>query len=214
VAALGFFLGLAGQGRADNLIVNGNFESGNTGFTSGYAYSPGNLLPPSTYDIIRNPVNDNQFYSSYGDHTTGSGLMMVVNGSLNPGTIVWSETVAVVPQSTYTFTFFGSSAYPLSPALLDVLFNGVEAAGAPFTMPANAATWQQYTTTWNSGINSSLTLEFVDRNLNFSGNDFALDDIFLEGPSLGPVPEPSTLTLLGIGIAGMAGYVWRRKRAA
>jgi hypothetical protein len=26
------------------------------------------------------------------------------------------------------------------------------------------------------------------------------------------VPEPSSLTLLGIGVAGMAGYVWRRRR--
>jgi len=28
------------------------------------------------------------------------------------------------------------------------------------------------------------------------------------------VPEPSTLTLLGIGIACMAGYGWRRRKLA
>jgi hypothetical protein len=44
---------------------------------------------------------------------------------------------------------------------------------------------------------------FVDGD---GGTDF-------DSVTLTPVPEPSTLTLLGLGIAGMAGCAWRRRKA-
>src|SRR5271169_1925373 len=34
----------------------------------------------------------------------------------------------------------------------------------------------------------------------------------VEGPSPGFTPEPSTITLFGIGIVGMAGFGWRRRK--
>jgi hypothetical protein len=43
-----------------------------------------------------------------------------------------------------------------------------------------------------------------------SGNSSS--DPLLAGPSLSPAPEPSSLILLGMGGAGLAGYTWRRKK--
>src|SRR6266704_2435027 len=43
------FFGRAAPLLAQNLLINGDFEAGNTGFTSGYTYSPGAIEPQGTY---------------------------------------------------------------------------------------------------------------------------------------------------------------------
>ena len=65
-----------------NLIVNGDFGAGNTGFTSQYAYSPGDLYPANTYDVASDPNADNgnwpnpggrpwQWFAEYVDRQRG-----------------------------------------------------------------------------------------------------------------------------------------------
>ena len=46
---------------ASNLLPNGTFESGNSGFTSAYGYNPGNLVPEgklcfNTFDCDRSEL--------------------------------------------------------------------------------------------------------------------------------------------------------------
>ena len=106
-----------------NPIVNGDFESGNTGFTSDYTFVsspapyPGGMYAPKTYAI---GINPNAYHSSwvppFGDHTTGTGNMMIVNATCltgqgsgcteDPGNIndkVWEQTVDVQPNRSYLF---------------------------------------------------------------------------------------------------------------
>ncbi len=75
------------------LIVNGDFEAGNSGFTSDYTYSPGNLNPAGRYAVLTDPNSAHGQATSFGDHTTGYGLMMAVNGANLANQIVWSQTV-------------------------------------------------------------------------------------------------------------------------
>jgi hypothetical protein len=49
-----------------NLITNGDFSLGNTGFTSDYTYTPGNLGASFTYDILANLHSDHPAAASYG----------------------------------------------------------------------------------------------------------------------------------------------------
>jgi hypothetical protein len=200
----------AGQLRADgNLIVNGDFELGNSGFTSSYQFSPGNLGTEGTYDVVSDPILSHPLGTSYKDHTTGTGLMMAVNASPVYNTLVWSETVSVAQNTEYNFSTWVSNwtGYPYyaETANLDFIFNGQT---IPFIAPTIPADWQQFVTTWNSGSSNSLNIQIYDRNLDWLGNDFALDDI-----SLTPVPEPSALALLGIAGMGLLACAWRRCRS-
>ena len=53
---------------------------------------------------------------------------------------------------------------------------------------------------------------FIDTiNLGTSGS--LGSDSFIDNISIEPIPEPSSLALLGIGALGLMGYGWRRKRS-
>jgi hypothetical protein len=191
-----------------DLIFNGDFELGNVGFTSDYV-TPGIGVTEGTYEILTDPHLSNPYAVSYHDHTTGSGLMMAVNGAVIPNVVVWSETVRVRPNTEYDFSIWVSSWYPTSPAQLDILFNGNSALA--FTATSTAGVWQQFTTSWRSDADTSLTISIFDRNTAASGNDFALDDISLT-PS--PAPEPAGAVLFGAGALGLLAYHWTRRKLA
>jgi len=68
----------------DNLIVNGDFELGNQDFTSDYTVAT-DLTPEGTYAVGTSPTTFHSGFSNCTDHTSGTGNMMVVNGSTTVG---------------------------------------------------------------------------------------------------------------------------------
>jgi gliding motility-associated-like protein len=161
---------------SNNLIVNGDFEGGNFGFTSDYTYSPTNLVPEGTYAVLPNPQAAHPGFAACGDHTSGGGNMMAVNGAGTPNQNVWCQTVAIQPNTQYIFSAWVTSLHPSSPARLQFSING-GTIGPIFTAPSTTCTWLNFYTTWNSGANTSATICIVNQNTVLGGNDFALDDI-------------------------------------
>jgi len=159
-----------------NVIANGNFEAGNSGFSSGYIYTP----PPNTteaqYWVSVNASLWNGGMSACTDHTSGSGNYMMVNGAGVPGTSVWCQTISVTPNTDYDFSAWATSLYPNSPAILQFSINGV-LLGSSFTLPSTPCLWTQFFNTWNSGTNTSANICIVNQNTMIGGNDFALDDL-------------------------------------
>ena len=159
----------------NNLINNGDFSAGNTGFTSQYSYAT-NGFPEGLYWVGNNPTNWHPGFISCGDHTSGTGNMMVVNGSPVLNMVVWQQTITVTPNTNYAFSTWIASAISTNPALLQFSINGLT-LGSLISAPATTCNWTQFYATWNSGNNTTATISIVNQNLQFTGNDFALDDI-------------------------------------
>jgi len=157
------------------LVSNGNFSGGNSGFSSSYFYNPFSLSSEGMYNVATNPSLYNGGFCSCPDHTSGSGNMMIVNGAVTAGVSVWCETITVTPNTNYDFSTWVTSMNSGTPALLQFSINGSPLGGI-FTAPATGV-WQQFFAVWNSGANTSATICIVNQNTTAGGNDFGLDDI-------------------------------------
>ena len=213
------------QAWAQNLVNNGDFGAGNTGFTSDYIYAgvAGTLSPTSgnsntlwdegTYSVGTDPFSFHSSWTSFGDHTTGTGNMLIVNGAESPVT-VWQGTLSspLVVGQTYEFSAWvanlypppgGSGTIPINPAQLQFSVGG-STIGSMYTAPG-VGVWSEFTATFVAGIEPIAVLDLQTAP---NGNDFAMDDI-----SIKVVPEPGTLALFaGSGLLALFG--WRRSRKA
>lgn len=166
---------LTSEKKGNNLIVNGNFSNGNTGFTSAYNYAATNITE-GQYFVGASPQGWNSSLSNCGDHTTGNGNMMLVNGSPAPDIKIWTQTVTVLPNTNYSFSTWIQALWPPNPAQLQFSINNND-IGTLITASVPTCTWTQFYTTWNSGNATSATISIINKNTQITGNDFALDDI-------------------------------------
>lgn len=222
-------LGLSAQ----NLITNGNFESGGAGvgFQSNYTLVASNS-GPRNYAIVSDPspINSN-FSNTCTDHSTPGNKMMVVDGATSGANNdkVWEALtttgggggIPVVSGTTYKFSYWiqsiSSTNTVANSANIQVKINNVDLAPTTGSTicPIALCGWTQVTYTWVA-TSGYAQIWLFDRQTSAAGNDFALDDIELTA-----VPPPLSLTysitnlscinaddgtIFGYGIGGSLSY--------
>jgi hypothetical protein len=199
-----------------NLIYNGDFELGNTGFTTGYTYvhvqlPAHHLGGDGTYTIHTDPVNAYPLFTSYGDHTTGSGNMLIFNADALtplPDKRVWEQTVSVTPDTDYVFVYWLSNCHPKAPAQLQCSINGTAIGTA--SAPSGSGVWYEVSYSWNSGDSATATISLMDLRRAWDGDDFAIDDISFSAPTLvvdidiKPGSHPNVINLDSYGVIPVA----------
>ncbi len=169
---------------AQELVVNGDFTAGNTGFTSDYTYHAAstNALVDDTGTNGYGVGLDGQNYHPgfYGqDHTNntpGPRNFMLVNGH---GTLViWKETVNVLPNTTYYYSAWGMTLNNGSPvARLQFNVAGAQ-VGSIDTLSLGVNNWTRFYGNWTSGPTAStVNISITDLETSAGANDFGIDDI-------------------------------------
>jgi Secretion system C-terminal sorting domain len=162
------------------LVVNGDFSLGNTGFISGQTYAPvyancNYFVGPGWFSPVLN--------MAYHDTTaTADNMFMSVDGCTS-STVLWEETMNVTSATAYAFSFFATEAHLIQP-IYEIHFIGNVTGdniistqnGIPYTA-AKGWAWDQYgVPLWNSGANTVVTIRITNLETNGQGNDFGMDD--------------------------------------
>lgn len=175
-----------------NLIVNGGFESGNTGFTSQYGYQGiigAGSVTPTRYSILTD-AQALAVSSTWNPSCSAYNRHFVANG-LTGGTgwkAVWMQAVSVTPGKTYKFCGdfknLPQCSFDIKP-VIGILNSGTGFGGTPTTsqtinVPAGGScNWtriEQTITATTSTIYLSVCLRETGAG---DGNDFAMDNLSL-----------------------------------
>lgn len=213
-----------------NLLVNPGAETGDlTGWTAGGAVSP-MVASPATIP----PAADIGFQPHSGDYffvggRNGSGFLiqqvsLLLAPALTSGLIDTGTLMADV--STWEMNFDQRFEVPVDNGQLTITFrNGSQQQLGQFMSPilensqSNNATSSQYAL-FAASVPIPVGTRFIDFRKDFyfnsppvSDNDTYFDDSSLSISAPTAVPEPGTLTLAGLGIVGLLGARWRKRRA-
>ncbi|MFA6923797.1 MAG: T9SS type A sorting domain-containing protein [Bacteroidales bacterium] len=174
-------------------VTNGNFESGNSGFTSQYTWVANQdgvqneLQPEGYYSVWTNSNDLHASWSSCKGYPSDSGKYMIVNGATVAGVEIWRQSIPVTQNTKYYFTAWINSVCPTNPARLQFSADSV-LLGSIFTASSTTCEWQQFYATWDSGSNTNANISIVNQNTIATGNDFGLDDISFIPCELDPLP--------------------------
>ncbi|MEM9822546.1 MAG: carbohydrate binding domain-containing protein [Bacteroidota bacterium] len=159
-----------------NLIFNGDFEEGPTGFTTDYQI--GGQAAPSHLWVDSNAAIINSGWT--GVPYTGKQFL-IVDGSTKENTLLWKQTVKVDPGECYCFSGAIATLFEVSPAKLEFIFESNDGSeNFIVNAPANPDSWETFEFEWTAGPEStSVEICIFDRNLASLGNDFGLDNLWM-----------------------------------
>jgi hypothetical protein len=209
-----------GAAFAGPIITNGSFEAvqiGSPFFSANPADIPGWTHGGSPGDALLWAVGYADGNGSITTAGAGNQFVTLGGGFDGPGTADWSTTITgLTPTDTYVLSFMiatelGTGIEPGGPQTMTVGFlSGSSTASQPFTSPDSTAGYWRLWVPENYTFVATATSAVVDFSVTNQQYDMGLDNVGIAAP--GAVPEPSSLFLLGSGLAGLIAVIRRSRR--
>ncbi|WP_026452744.1 LamG-like jellyroll fold domain-containing protein [Aequorivita capsosiphonis] len=176
--------------EGENLVENGNFEFGDTGFGSDYSQStstfPGEYNVTNSASAFGTVVTDHSNCVDPAQYSNNTNFLVVNGKTQQTGkSVIWEQTVFVDDWKGYKFCFQAKNldqcTFNVAP-MLDIEFSmPVGNITQTISAPVGPCGWQEISKgidLW--GYGTSLTIKILlDESVNGDGNDLAIDDISL-----------------------------------
>lgn len=186
-----------------NLIVNGGFEAGNTGFSSAFTYQPTaapNSVMPGYYGILTD-AQALTVASTWKPDCAAYGHHLIVNGATGQAgnRVAWQQRIPVTPGLTYKFCgdfkMLQACAFEdkrgINVSIVGGSLSDVFTKSIPFTTGTCNWTSVERTFVVPAGVNSITISISPLETLPGDGNDIAMDNFTLV--QLNPVPSSQTM---------------------
>jgi hypothetical protein len=194
----------ASQVSAQNLLVNGNFETGNL---NGWGVFQNN--PPLTDVTIMNDNGPSATGVWSADmHNLNQALGLTLKQSTAPGSVLGAGV-----KLNYSFDvkqMASANGGVFIVQIFDALANG-----GVLDTPLNAVlnlngNWQTFSGSWTTSnpLTDNVTIQFIAATGAVVGSQ---EQVRVDNVVIAPVPEPATLAMAGLGGATMLMILRRRK---
>lgn len=166
---------IRGYQEGDNLLVNGDFSEGDTGFTSEYrsesTQNGSYLIGKSGRDLFpqARPCEDRSV-------TEIDGNMLLVKVADQMNTAIYCQEITVRPNQTYHFSGFATALSINNAPQVIIKIN--DETVVERTIGDDNCAWQALKGNWQAGnvTNAKICIYVGDHNIG-KGTDFALDDL-------------------------------------
>lgn len=166
----------------NNLVQNGNFEAGNTGFLSTYTVGtfPGEYEVTTTAAAFGATVADHSFCS--GNFPNNSNFMLVNGRTQQAGSnTIWGQPITGLEEGErykfcVNFKNMPQCTFDVLPKIT-LQAGGSTTTATISTTPTDPCDWQSVEMNFTATSTTELIRIILDENGNGDGNDLAIDDI-------------------------------------